>query len=260
MTTTEHFVHIAPAAPPPDAAPAPSATHATTTLLPPLSWRQQLTLAWRIWRDRVARSWLALLVGALLAGGAGLLATAQAPVAGPATRAPAPTPPLAVPTGAPAAPAPAGPLLPVALVAYAAPGGVGLGALPAGVPYAVLAQAHAGAWLQIDAGSGPVWVEAAAWGGAPVVRPAALQDLTPPTPVPPPPPAPRPQIVYVASGDPGRGQPAPQLAPTPAELAPIVEAPAWHPPYASGYDPARPDCPLVLSPERLAACQRGEIP
>jgi hypothetical protein len=77
--------------------------------------------------------------------------------------------------------APAGPTLPVTLTVYAAPAGTALGEVEAGRGYAVVAQAHGGAWLQLEvAGSGRVWVEASAWGSYPIVRPAVVVDLTPP--------------------------------------------------------------------------------
>jgi hypothetical protein len=77
--------------------------------------------------------------------------------------------------------APAGPVLPVALTVYDAPGGAVLGDVEAGRGYAVVAQAHGGAWLQLEvAGSGRVWAEASAWGSEPIVRPAVVEDLTPP--------------------------------------------------------------------------------
>lgn len=152
----------------------------------------------------------------------------------------APTPPLVAPS--------AGPALPAGLVAYDAPGGAALGLLPGGVSYRVLAQAHGGAWLQVEAGHGPVWIEAQSG----MLRPAALADLTPPTPVP----TPAIQIVYVE-------RPVIVAAPAPAPAAALTEQPPadWpgvpfvlDPPPA----PAAPDCPLVLSPARLEACLAGE--
>lgn len=248
MTTPDQFVTIAP----PDPTP-------TTQLLLPLTWRDRWELRLRIWADWIVRNQLALALIIVLSLALGAALTLRQPAeAGARSRAQlaAPTPPLAVPTAA------TGPVLPVRLIAYDAPGGAALGDLQAGWPYAVIAQAHGGAWLQIDAGSGPVWVEASAWGEAPIVRAAALADLTPPTPVPPPTPAPRPAIVYVQAPAPG----APPAQPAPPQP---TEAPAWHPPFVSGYDPAAaapvvpvvpagPDCPLVLSPERLEACLAGE--
>jgi hypothetical protein len=79
---------------------------------------------------------------------------------------------------------PSGPVLPRAAVAYAAPGGLVLGALDQGRAYVPLAR-YGGAWLHIDAGSGPVWVLASE-AGLPVD--AALADLEPTQP---------PQIVVV---------------------------------------------------------------
>lgn len=259
MTTipTDHFVTIArgPAetrplpAEEPAPTPAPDAEQRPTHRLPALTWRQQFAVTRRIWADRLVRGWPALLAGATLAALLLLASLAPRLAATPAAAAPpAPTPPLAVPT----ATRPAVPVLPVALIAYDAPAGRRLGDLSAGLAYTVLAQAEGGAWLQLDAGSGPVWVEAAAWGEAPIVRAAALADLTPPTPIPPtavvlPP---RVEVVYVAAPT---APPAP-----PAELTPLPEAPGWHPPMAAGYDPgASAECPLILAPERLAACQAG---
>lgn len=105
---------------------------------------------------------------------------------------------------APAAPAPAGPTLPRATVAYAAPGGAVLGGLEPGRAYAVLAR-YGAAWLQIDAGSGPVWVAASDAG---LTVDAALADLAPP---------PAPQVVVVE-----RPAPAPQVVSVqqPAPAAP----------------------------------------
>lgn len=254
MISTDHLVTIAqdPAETRPlpqtaqlPAEPAPAADDRPTHRLPPLTLSQQFAVQRRIWADRLVRGWPALLAGAALAALLLLVSLAPRLVATPAAAAPpAPTPPLAVPTAAPA-----GPTLPVTLAAYDAPAGRQLGELRAGLAYTVLAQAQAGAWLQLDAGSGPVWVEAAAWGASPVVRPAALADLTPPTPIPPTavPLPPRVEVIYVA-------------APTAASVAELTpEAPGWHPPMAAGYNPAEgtSDCPLVLSPERLAACQAG---
>jgi hypothetical protein len=82
-----------------------------------------------------------------------------------------PTPALAVlPTATPA-----GPVLPRAAVAYAAPGGLVLGGLEPGRPYLVLAR-YGASWLQVDAGSGPVWLDAAAAG---LTVDAQLADLEP---------------------------------------------------------------------------------
>jgi hypothetical protein len=70
--------------------------------------------------------------------------------------------------------------LPVSLTVYDAPAGNALGDVEAGRAYAVVAQAHSGAWMQLDVeGSGLVWAEAAAWGEHAIVRPAVLPDVTP---------------------------------------------------------------------------------
>lgn len=267
---TDRFVHIArnPAETrplPDEEAPPARGAAPTTTRLPALTWREELALAWRIWSDRAVRSWPALALAAVLA--LALAAALLRPAAGGAevrTAPMAPTPPIVLPT---APVEPAGPVLPVALVAYEEPGGRQLGELAAGRAYTVLAQAHGGAWLQIDAGSGPVWVEVSSWGQAAVVRPAALADLTPPTPVPTPEPPAPPQIVYVAAPPQPQRQaaPAPQVVAStvvvPADLVPVEEAPGWHPPFASGHNPAGGagnDCPLVLSPAELEQCLAGQ--
>jgi hypothetical protein len=82
-----------------------------------------------------------------------------------------PTPALALlPTATPA-----GPVLPRAAVAYAEPGGLVLGGLEPGRPYVVLAR-YGSSWLQVDAGSGAVWLDAVAAG---LTVDAALADLEP---------------------------------------------------------------------------------
>lgn len=128
---------------------------------------------------------------------AGLAAAFFWPDAQPATSAPAPTPALAyvvvtatasapTPTTSPAQPAG----LPRALVAYAAPAGLPLGAIEAGREYRPLARSGAD-WILLDvAGSGAVWVQAGELLGAA----GSLVDLA--TPVPPP----APVVVYQATG------------------------------------------------------------
>jgi hypothetical protein len=68
-----------------------------------------------------------------------------------------------------------GPVLPRAAVAYAAPGGLVLGGLEPGRSYVPLAR-YGASWLQVDAGSGPVWVLASEAG---LTIDAALADLQP---------------------------------------------------------------------------------
>lgn len=69
--------------------------------------------------------------------------------------------------------------LPVAMVAYAEPGGAVIGALEPGRPYLVVGRSGIG-WLQINIGQpAPVWVRA--WDGAAI---SAVPDLSTPTPRP----------------------------------------------------------------------------
>jgi ribonuclease E len=119
-----------------------------------------------------------------------------------------PTPALAVlPTATPA-----GPVLPRAAVAYAAPGGLVLGGLEPGRAYVPLAR-YGTAWLQVDAGSGAVWLDAVAAG---LTVDAQLADLEPqPTPVVVVVQEVRQQVVYVA---------APAAAPAEPAAAPATGA------------------------------------
>jgi hypothetical protein len=163
---------------------------------------------------------LALVLAVALVAALG--ARSPSAVASAATKA-APTPPLAVivPTAAilpdlPTADGQRYPVgaLPVALIAYDAPGGATIGAVEAGRAYRVIAQAEGGDWLQIAVSvGGQVWVRAADFGTSTIVRVAQLRDLTPPTPQPTPAPPP-PQIAAAQiAADP---QPAvPTIEPTP---------------------------------------------
>ncbi len=211
MTTTNHFVTIAPTTAPLATDPADPADPAATVRLfapPPLMPRLAVTISLPIWALTVLPGILALAL-ALVA----IARVEPMPAAATAFRTASPTPPIRVPTGAPAAPA--GPALPVSLIAYAEPNGAPLGALPAGRAYTILAEAYGGAWLQLDAGSGPVWVAAAQWGAAPILRAASLADLTPPTPTPPSAPMAAPALAPQAA----------HVAPAPATLlaAPLAE-------------------------------------
>lgn len=144
-----------------------------------------------------------LVVGLLLlaTGGAMLvraaLPTRPAAVIVRATPALATLAPTATPVGG----------LPRGAIAYDEPGGRALGALDAGRAYVVLAR-YAGEWVQLDAGSGPVWVRGSEAG---LVVDAALADLQP---------QPTAQVVIVAEV---REQvvyvPAPAPQPLPAEPA-----------------------------------------
>lgn len=120
------------------------------------------------------------------------------------------TPPL--PT-MPVAATPSGPTLPRAVIAYAAPDGIVLGAIEPGRAYRLAARSG-DFWLQLDvADSGLVWVRAS---DLPEI---AAPDLA--TPVPQPTPAP----IYIA---PAPAMPAaPAMPPAPAmPAAPMPEAPA----------------------------------
>jgi hypothetical protein len=95
----------------------------------------------------------------------------------------APEPVIIIATAKPGQPviqAAAGNTTRTAMVAYASPGGIVLGAIEAGRPYRLLAR-YGADWLQIDAdGSGQVWVKAPTLLGLPDVadiQPTATPEV-----------------------------------------------------------------------------------
>jgi hypothetical protein len=123
------------------------------------------------------------------------------------------TPPL--PT-IPVAATPSGPTLPRAVIAYAAPDGIVLGAIEPGRAYRLAARSG-DFWLQLDvADSGLVWVRAS---DLPEI---AAPDLA--TPVSQPTPAP----IYIAPVPAMPAAPEAPVAPvpTPAQMAPLPTVPA----------------------------------
>lgn len=173
-----------------------------STLLTTLRYRG---LSLRYWLDdhTVPLTILSLLL--IVAGGAQLTrALTSAPTTAPIIL-------VATPTLAPLPVASRSTGLPRAATAYDEPDGRVLGALDEGRGYTVLAR-FGSEWLQLDAGSGPVWVRAREAG---LSVNAALADLTPPA-VPAvvyvERPAPAPSVVYVQPA------PAPESAPASVDL------------------------------------------
>lgn len=122
---------------------------------------------------------LSVLAGFALAMGGIFLISRAAPAIERVSRPSVPSVTPVLPTLAPPTPTLAA-KLGAAVVAWAAPDGDVLGALSPSSTYTVTAR-FANEWLQVDAGSGPVWVRAADLGGT--VAPS-LPDLAPPTPEP----------------------------------------------------------------------------
>jgi hypothetical protein len=134
----------------------------------------RLRLRWALDDNRISIVAFAVLL--IAAGAVSLGRTLTARQAAPAPVVLIATPTLGLlPTDAPLAVANVGPVLPRAAVAYAAPGGLVLGGLEPGRSYVPLAR-YGASWLQVDAGSGPVWVLASEAG---LTIDAALADLQP---------------------------------------------------------------------------------
>jgi hypothetical protein len=139
------------------------------------------------------------------------------------------------------------PGLPRALVAYAEPNGLVIGALEPGRPYRLVARSGL-AWAQLDvayAGAPPnlVWVRAEE---LPELRALAVADLSTPVPTPAPP------VRYVAAP----AAPAPAAPAPPSDLAPLPEQP---PVYLIPPATPRPRSVVIAPYPTTAPCRIGEL-